>query len=120
MVSDTGKGISSDFLPFVFERFRQADSTSTRQHSGLGLGLAIVRHLVEMHGGTVSAASEGEGRGATFTLRLPIMAVHRTGDTVPQSNSQQSSKDTKLVFTDRGNLGGDKVEARRAAGADRR
>ena len=110
VVSDTGKGISSDFLPFVFERFRQADSTSTRQHSGLGLGLAIVRHLVEMHGGTVSAASEGDGRGATFTLRLPIMAARRTGDTVPQSNNQQSSKDTKLVFADRGNLGGDKAK----------
>jgi signal transduction histidine kinase len=71
-VSDTGQGISRDFLPFVFERFRQADSTSTRVHGGLGLGLAIVRHLAEMHGGTVEVASEGEGRGATFTVMLPI------------------------------------------------
>ena len=110
MVSDTGKGISSDFLPFVFERFRQADSTSTRQHSGLGLGLAIVRHLVEMHGGTVSAVSEGEGRGATFILRLPIMAVHRTEATAPLSNSQPSRNDKKPVFTDRINLGDDKAK----------
>src|SRR5205823_4336660 len=70
-VSDTGKGISADFLPHVFDRFRQADSSSTREHGGLGLGLAIVRHLVELHGGTVQAESRGEGRGATFTLRLP-------------------------------------------------
>ncbi|MEH2250726.1 PAS domain-containing hybrid sensor histidine kinase/response regulator [Nostoc sp.] len=72
-VSDTGKGISADFLPYIFERFRQADSTTTRVDSGLGLGLAIVRHLVEMHSGTVYAVSEGEGRGATFTVLLPIV-----------------------------------------------
>ncbi|HXG64405.1 MAG TPA: ATP-binding protein [Blastocatellia bacterium] len=72
-VSDTGKGISREFLPHLFERFRQADSGSTRGHGGLGLGLAIVRHLVEMHGGTVAAESEGEGHGATFTVRLPLM-----------------------------------------------
>ncbi len=71
-VSDTGKGISADFLPYIFERFRQADSTTTRTEGGLGLGLAIVRYLVEMHSGTVYAASEGEGRGATFTVLLPI------------------------------------------------
>jgi signal transduction histidine kinase len=71
-VSDTGQGIKRDFLPFVFERFRQADGSSTREHGGLGLGLAIVRHLVEMHGGTVHADSEGEGHGATFTIRLPM------------------------------------------------
>ncbi len=70
-VSDTGEGISSDFLPFIFDHFRQADGTSTRRHSGLGLGLAIVRHLVELHGGTVHADSPGEGCGATFTIRLP-------------------------------------------------
>jgi PAS domain S-box-containing protein len=74
-VSDTGIGISADFLPYVFERFRQADSTSTRSYSGLGLGLAIVRHLVELQGGTVHATSEGEGQGATFTVKLPLMAV---------------------------------------------
>jgi signal transduction histidine kinase/ActR/RegA family two-component response regulator len=72
LVSDTGEGIPSDILPFVFDRFRQADSSSTRPHAGLGLGLAIVRHIVELHGGTVQAASEGPGCGATFRLRLPI------------------------------------------------
>jgi len=70
-VIDTGVGIDPEFLPFVFERFRQADSTSTRQHSGIGLGLAIVRHVVELHGGTVRAESAGEGKGATFTVTLP-------------------------------------------------
>ena len=74
-VADTGQGIRADFLPHVFERFRQADATATRAHGGLGLGLAIVRHLVELHGGTVSVASAGEGRGSTFTLRLPIAAT---------------------------------------------
>jgi hypothetical protein len=72
---DTGRGISADFLPHVFERFRQADEATSRRQGGLGLGLAIVRQLVELHGGTVHAASEGEGRGATFTIRLPILIV---------------------------------------------
>ncbi|NEU82834.1 response regulator [Nostoc sp. UIC 10630] len=71
-VSDTGVGISPNFLPYVFERFRQADATTTRANSGLGLGLAIVRYLVEMHNGTVSATSDGVGNGATFTVQLPI------------------------------------------------
>ncbi len=107
MVSDTGQGISSEFLPHVFERFLQADSTSTRQHSGLGLGLAIVRHLVELHGGTVSAASEGEGRGATFTLRLPLAAVRATGELPPQSNDQPAADTIATVFTSRVNTGVD-------------
>jgi len=70
-VSDTGAGISPHFLPHVFERFRQADGSSTREHGGLGLGLSIVRHLVELHGGRMTAESDGEGRGATFTVYLP-------------------------------------------------
>ncbi|MCA1566772.1 MAG: response regulator [Acidobacteria bacterium] len=74
-VSDTGKGIAADFLPHVFDRFRQADSTTTRNYGGLGLGLAIVRHLVELHGGTVNAESPGEGRGATFSATFPLLAV---------------------------------------------
>jgi PAS domain S-box-containing protein len=74
-VEDTGVGIRPEVLPFVFDRFRQADSTSTRVHGGLGLGLAIVRHLVELHGGSVTADSAGEGRGARFIVRIPIGAV---------------------------------------------
>jgi signal transduction histidine kinase len=71
VVSDTGVGIAPAFLPHVFERFRQGDTRSTREHGGLGLGLAIVRHLTEMHGGSVAAVSAGEGKGATFVVRLP-------------------------------------------------
>jgi PAS domain S-box-containing protein len=74
-VSDTGEGIAREFLPHVFERFRQADSSSTRSHGGLGLGLAIVRHLVELHGGTVCVASPGIGQGTTFIVNLPMKAV---------------------------------------------
>jgi signal transduction histidine kinase len=72
-VADSGQGISAEFLPHVFDRFRQGDSTTTRTVGGLGLGLAIVRHLTELHGGTVTAASEGEGLGARFTLALPAL-----------------------------------------------
>jgi len=79
-VVDTGQGISAAFLPHVFERFRQADGATTRRHTGLGLGLAIVRQIVELHGGTVDAASQGEGRGATFTVRLPMSVVEARAD----------------------------------------
>jgi signal transduction histidine kinase len=81
-VSDSGVGISADFVPFVFERFAQGNMTGTRVHGGLGLGLAIVRHLVELHGGTVSAASAGEGQGATFTVMLPLRAVRQNANDV--------------------------------------
>lgn len=74
-VSDTGKGVEPEFLPFVFERFKQADGSTTRRVGGLGLGLAVVRHLVELHGGDVAASSEGPGRGATFRVTLPVRAV---------------------------------------------
>ncbi len=77
VVNDTGQGISADFLPHVFDRFRQADQKTSRQHGGMGLGLAIVRHLVELHGGTVRASSEGEGRGSTFIVILPITPVYQ-------------------------------------------
>jgi CheY-like chemotaxis protein len=72
-VADTGRGIRADFLPHLFERFRQAEASTTRSHGGLGIGLAIVRHLVEQHGGKVHAESEGEGRGATFVLTFPLI-----------------------------------------------
>jgi CheY-like chemotaxis protein len=79
-VRDTGRGISKEFLPFVFERFRQADSSSTRQFGGLGLGLAIVRHLTELHGGMVGVSSPGEGQGATFSVKFPLAIIHDKAD----------------------------------------
>jgi signal transduction histidine kinase len=85
-VQDTGVGIQADFLPFVFDRFRQSDSSSTRNHSGLGLGLAITRHLIELHGGLILAESDGEGHGAIFTVALPL-SVAPAGVCVPASSS---------------------------------
>lgn len=93
-VGDTGQGITPEFLPFVFDRFRQAGSTLTRAHGGLGLGLAIVRHLVEMHGGTVRAESEGENRGATFTVTLPLRAIHHQEQEVPEPQHLEPSVTT--------------------------
>jgi len=72
-VTDTGKGIKPELLPYIFDRFRQGDSSTTKRAQGLGLGLSIVYHLVELHGGTVQAQSPGEGQGATITLRLPLL-----------------------------------------------
>jgi CheY-like chemotaxis protein len=74
-VSDTGAGIEPEFLPFVFDRFRQADASSARGYGGLGLGLSLVKYLVELHGGTIDVASEGEGRGTTFKILLPVRAI---------------------------------------------
>jgi signal transduction histidine kinase/DNA-binding response OmpR family regulator len=82
-VSDTGRGISPEFLPHVFDRFRQADSTSTRAHGGLGIGLAIVRHIIELHGGSVQAQSPGEGLGASFVVDLPIMVDEESAMPAP-------------------------------------
>ncbi len=76
-MSDDGIGIRPEFLPYVFDRFRQAESAITRTHGGLGLGLSIVRHLVELHGGTAEVASAGEGRGTAFTVHLPAQAGTR-------------------------------------------
>ncbi|MEJ7619070.1 MAG: ATP-binding protein [Pyrinomonadaceae bacterium] len=83
-VLDSGSGIDPEFLPFVFDRFRQADGTSTRKHGGLGLGLAIVRHIVELHAGTVYAANVGDAHGACFTVRLPLGGVRPSGDSPEQ------------------------------------
>src|SRR4029453_4946776 len=81
-IRDSGKGIDPSFLPFIFDRFRQADSSTTRSEGGLGLGLAIVRHVVELHGGTVEAHSPGIGQGSTFTLRLPLPALRETSRSI--------------------------------------
>jgi signal transduction histidine kinase/DNA-binding response OmpR family regulator len=100
-VSDSGKGIDPEFLPFVFDRFRQADGSITRAHGGLGLGLAIVRHLVELHGGTVEAASKGEGHGATFTVKLPIKEAvfdFRGREFTPQMAAPVYSKDISALL----------------------
>lgn len=97
-VRDSGQGIKPEFLPFVFERFRQADSSYTRQVGGLGLGLAIVRHLVELHGGDVSVKSRGENLGATFTVSLPVTAKNQQ-ETPPENaeiEASEISEDEKL------------------------
>jgi len=83
VVADTGGGIDAAFLPHVFERFRQGDASTTRAPGGLGLGLAIVRHIVELHGGVVEAQSDGPGHGATFRVKLPAMAITPAVLTLP-------------------------------------
>jgi len=104
-VTDSGKGISREFLPQVFDRFRQADNSTTRGYAGLGLGLAIVRHLVELHGGTVEAESRGEGKGATFSAIFPLIAVRVESPSVAQNgqnpaNSYQTLNGLRVLIVD--------------------
>ncbi|MBD2109936.1 response regulator [Nodosilinea sp. FACHB-13] len=101
-VSDTGKGITASFLPYVFDYFRQADSTTTRSFGGLGLGLAIVSHLVELHGGTVQAASLGEGQGSTFIVRLPIIAASKldSDQSLSHNRSELHLNGLRVLFVD--------------------
>ena len=99
-VSDTGKGINSDFLPHIFEYFRQQDASITRNHGGLGLGLAIVYHLVEAHGGTISAESDGEGLGATFTVRLPLISVEPEMPPTNMSNRELDLTGIQVLCVD--------------------
>lgn len=105
-VTDNGIGIAAEFLPHVFERFRQADGTSTRKYGGLGLGLAIVQHLVELHGGTITASSPGIGQGATFTVKLPVRSyqglpsdrpLQETAKGLVDSSSSQNTPSTQFT-----------------------
>jgi len=98
VVSDSGKGIGAEFLPHVFDRFRQADSTSTRKHGGMGLGLSIVRQLVELHGGTVSVESGGAGQGATFIVQLPQLAARRQPNAAARPRRHPTAGSNGLAF----------------------
>jgi CheY-like chemotaxis protein len=105
-VKDTGVGIAPEFLPYVFDRFRQADGTSTREHMGMGLGLAIVRHVVDLHGGAVSAASKGTGEGSEFIVRIPVstaplsVAFAKASATEPASSEKWQTRHRVLVVED--------------------
>ena len=97
-VSDTGIGIPEDFLPHLFERFRQGDSTTTRTHGGLGLGLAIARRIVELHGGRIAALSPGEGKGATFRVELPVMIIHAEVDSNLRVHPHSEARSVAVEF----------------------
>jgi PAS domain S-box-containing protein len=104
VIRDNGVGITPDFLPLVFERFRQAESVATRSHRGMGLGLAIVRHLIELHGGTVVAESEGENKGSVFSLRLPLAAFSFAGvvreSRIPANGNEEILKGLRILLVE--------------------
>jgi CheY-like chemotaxis protein/anti-sigma regulatory factor (Ser/Thr protein kinase) len=108
-VEDSGVGISPQVLPHVFERFRQGDSSNTRNHGGLGLGLAVVRHLVELHGGQVTASSAGEGRGATFTVTLPLLDPADSADAASGNGGEGAAPATDELPEDSPRLDGVRV-----------
>jgi PAS domain S-box-containing protein len=99
-VADSGVGIDREFLPYVFDRFRQADSSSTRQHTGMGLGLAIVQHMVALHGGSVRAESEGLGRGATFAVRLPVLTPEAAEQAAAQSQEARAEPSLRVLLVE--------------------
>ncbi|WP_437837214.1 response regulator [Sorangium sp. So ce1153] len=103
-VRDTGEGIAPDFLPFVFERFRQADSTSRRSHAGLGIGLSLVRHIVEAHGGSVMAESQGLQKGSTFVVRLPLLGAERSQLASPLREARSRALAASEATSDLGGL----------------
>jgi len=107
-ITDTGEGIKPDFLPYVFDRFRQSDASTTRRHGGLGLGLAIVKQLVELHGGTVQAQSPGEGMGATFTISLPLTVLHPEPE-LAQNRRHPKTSNIPVAMDLRADIAGVKV-----------
>ena len=107
VISDTGEGIDPDFLPFIFERFRQADTSARRKHGGLGVGLSIVRSLVELHGGEIHASSDGPEKGATFTIRLPIMGLADADGTLFESRHPLIDSQWQLTADGDGTADGD-------------
>ncbi|HWP45264.1 MAG TPA: ATP-binding protein, partial [Blastocatellia bacterium] len=113
-VSDTGEGIDQEFLPYVFDRFRQADASTTRRHGGLGLGLAIVRHIVEMHGGEVQVDSSGKGQGATFAVKLPL----NIGRGMEATQAIDFNGEASAVHDGDGSLEGEKLDGLRVLVVD--
>lgn len=97
-ITDSGQGIKPEFLPFVFERFRQADSSFTREAGGLGLGLAIVQHLVEQHGGTVTVKSDGENHGSTFIVTLPVLEMRQAASSAQPASAESSEESSGQTF----------------------
>jgi PAS domain S-box-containing protein len=105
-VSDTGKGVDPEFLPFVFDRFRQADTSGARRYGGLGLGLSLVKYLVELHGGTITAASEGLGRGATFTVTLPRRHPEFMAPRLPAATLREARTEAAITLDEAFSLEG--------------